>query len=535
MLWLMAYTVRVCPTHGRVWFPNRKIEGRAPLTTGDDGSDSDEDKTVWEYCRKVFGSSSVSGVNHIALAKTRRRRFFWIFIFLVSLIGFFYQFGAFLLQYRQFQSIVQIDIQNAGSLVFPAVTLCNANRFKKTKFCSKFRDFCPRNISAMESLTEKELFEFQLTILREGRSDLRHSMGHSLEELLVSCTFSGIPSIRGDACFRYHTRFKEFYDPDLGNCYTFTPNAENNEEELRSTEADVWQKMSDLVLVVNVETNEYLEPDRDAAIWVTFHSPEVYPDPFSDGTEVKPGNSYNFGLKKSNVEMLPAPYSSNCTNYENLPWEKLHDKTLSTRMCTAECSQSLQLKECNYVTVELSLFFDALPWKQESFDPEKIECAERVSNDTKEFCRSLCRVPCRQSNYDVTMDSSTWPRRAKISEEAELGKWKRKPFTEITNNLAHVRAYFTTLEDTTLMHSPKYQPLEMFSHIGGYVGIWLGISLLALCEFIECLIRVITFAMSRRKKKKEHSKENVPFPGMNILQHKKKRRIPSHDVKQYPR
>lgn len=40
-------------------------------------------------------------------------------------------------------------------------------------------------------------------------------------------------------------------------------------------------------------------------------------------------------------------------------------------MCTAECSQSLQLKECNYVTVELSLFFDALPWKEESFDPGK--------------------------------------------------------------------------------------------------------------------------------------------------------------------
>lgn len=54
----------------------------------------------------------------------------------------------------------------------------------------------------------------------------------------------------------------------------------------------------DLILVVNIETNEYLEPDRDAAILVTFHSPEVYPDPFSDGTEVKPGNSYNFGLRK---------------------------------------------------------------------------------------------------------------------------------------------------------------------------------------------------------------------------------------------
>lgn len=131
---LMAYTVRVCPTHGRVWFPERKVRrkgSRAHLKSrlqNDENSDSDEEKTVWEYCRKVFGSSSVSGVNHIALAKTKRRRIFWAFIFTVALVGFFYQFGAFLLQYREYQSIVQIDIQNAGSLMFPAVTLCNANR-----------------------------------------------------------------------------------------------------------------------------------------------------------------------------------------------------------------------------------------------------------------------------------------------------------------------------------------------------------------------------------------------------------------------
>ncbi|CAL1270935.1 unnamed protein product, partial [Larinioides sclopetarius] len=62
----------------------------------------------------------------------------------------------------------------------------------------------------MDSLTEKELFDFQLAILREGRSDLRHALGHAIEDLLVSCAFTGRPSIRGEACFR---RFKEFYDP----------------------------------------------------------------------------------------------------------------------------------------------------------------------------------------------------------------------------------------------------------------------------------------------------------------------------------
>ncbi|KAF8793803.1 Acid-sensing ion channel 1B like protein [Argiope bruennichi] len=496
---LMAYTVRVCPTHGRVWFPERKIRrkgSRAHLQSRlqkDGDSDSDEDKTAWEYCRKVFGSSSVSGVNHIALAKTRRRRIFWAFIFTVSLVGFFYQFGAFLVQYREYQSIVQIDIQNAGSLMFPAVTLCNANRFKKSKFCSKFREFCPRNLSTMDSLTEKELFDFQLAILREGPLRSQAFSGTCNRRSFVSCSFTGKPSIRGEGL----QTFKESNDPDLGNCYTL-PLLQKVVKKSFIPRKRCMEKMMLKLSFLSGPCSErgdeeYLEPDRDAAVLVTFHSPEVYPDPFSDGTEVKPGNSYNFGLKKNTVEMLPAPYSSNCTNYENLPWDRLHDKTLSTRMCTAECSQSLQLKQCNYVTVELSLFFDALPWKQESFDPEKIECAERVSNETKEFCRSLCRVPCKQSNYenyhgffDVATES-----------ESML----------LRNNLAHVRAYFITMEDTTLKHSPKYQPLEMFSHIGGYVGIWLGISLLALCEFIEGAIRVVSFILLQRKKRKELSRD----------------------------
>lgn len=125
----MAYTVRVCPTHGRVWHPERKRSSKQKRTIKNDaGSDSDEDKSIWEYCQQIFGNSSVSGINHIASAKTKKRRCLWTFIFLVTLVGFFYQFGAFLLQYREYQSIVQIDIQNMGSLMFPAVTLCNANR-----------------------------------------------------------------------------------------------------------------------------------------------------------------------------------------------------------------------------------------------------------------------------------------------------------------------------------------------------------------------------------------------------------------------
>ncbi|GFV00169.1 uncharacterized protein TNCV_4058401 [Trichonephila clavipes] len=87
------------------------------------------------------------------------------------------------------------------------------------------------------------------------------------------------------------------------------------------------------------------------------------------------------------------------------------------------------------------------------------------------------------------------------------------------------------MEDTTLKHSPKYQALEMFSHIGGYVGIWLGISLLALCEFIEGAIRVISFILSQRKKKKEHSKSKMATSGQSTQHTKKKQSLTNQNIK----
>ncbi|XP_023219714.1 amiloride-sensitive sodium channel subunit alpha-like [Centruroides sculpturatus] len=289
-------------------------------------------------------------------------------------------------------------------------------------------------------------------------------------------------------------------------CYAFEERQKNRK----------W--ISQLDLILNVEEEEYLEPTRDVLIVLVVHATDVYPDPYSEGHEIYPGFSYTFGVQKKAIELLPRPYKTNCTDYHSLEWEHNNPRMSNTRVCTAKCSQSIQLKQCNYITDELSLFFDDVPWKDGEKDENKIRCAKKVANDTKEYCRALCRVPCRQTSYDVDSDTTLWPRPKQVTEIDQLGSWRNRTYEDITNNVARIRIFYSSMDYTIYKHTPIIESLELFSHIGGLIGIWLGTSLIAVCEFFQKLISVLCYVAQKKQKTKgkfrkvSHFNRVVPLP-----------------------
>ncbi|GFS28473.1 uncharacterized protein NPIL_76821 [Nephila pilipes] len=68
-----------------------------------------------------------------------------------------------------------------------------------------------------------------------------------------------------------------------------------------------------------------------------------------------------------------------------------------------------------------------------------------------------------------------------------------------------VHIYFENLEITTFTYTPGFEPIGILSFIGGYVGLWLGISLLHVYDFLETrFFRLVATAKrkcSRRKRK----------------------------------
>ncbi|GBO11395.1 hypothetical protein AVEN_264954-1 [Araneus ventricosus] len=61
---------------------------------------------------------------------------------------------------------------------------------------------------------------------------------------------------------------------------------------------------------------------------------------------------------------------------------------------------------------------------------------------------------------------------------------------------------FDSFEITNLTYNPKFESLELFSAVGGYMGMWLGISLVAVYDFVFTVVGFVKAYMVRRRRQK---------------------------------
>ncbi|GIX84063.1 uncharacterized protein CEXT_226861 [Caerostris extrusa] len=293
-------------------------------------------------------------------------------------------------------------------------------------------------------------------LLTERNHDQKKKLGHSTD-MIQSCIFNGIPKSwrRGVRTVSRHGIFlkkiiEHSYDPDYGNCYTIPPRNSKG-QILEAREADFWQEANDLSLLVDLETDELMEKKRHPGIIVTVHDINTLPDIHTDGHMIGAGISYTLSVQKTSVHLLPLPYKTNCTNYLKLPWHKDINRRLTSRLCTVGCSQYYQFQKCKYVTQNLSLFYNELPYDPKKITEEDLRCAEAEELRTQDYCRSICGLPCKDTVFVVT--SSSTP---------------------------------LSIKETTM---------ELFSYLGGYSGV-VGFSLLTVYELIEILFNIAKFAFA---------------------------------------
>ncbi|XP_054718983.1 uncharacterized protein LOC129228331 [Uloborus diversus] len=72
---------------------------------------------------------------------------------------------------------------------------------------------------------------------------------------------------------------------------------------------------------------------------------------------------------------------------------------------------------------------------------------------------------------------------------------------------------FDRFQITNLTYNPKFESLELFSVIGGYMGMWLGISLVAVYDFIGTVVTLLLAYGRKRRKRRQHISKK-----MNIYQ-----------------
>ncbi|GIX81672.1 hypothetical protein CDAR_235441 [Caerostris darwini] len=234
---------------------------------------------------------------------------------------------------------------------------------------------------------------------------------------------------------------------------------------------------------LNVREDDMFYPWAENYVSFSIHSPFVPPNPFYEGNSLQEGYAYIVSVSLEEEHLQPAPYPTDCTDYEAL-WEK-NNKTgpRSQEMCRAYC-QLIYLRKCQDCDLYQRVYIDSMKLCPKSV--KYPDSCDELRNDIDE-CKLNCKPECVKLKYKYT-----------------TVKIKPEPFPpEAYDGVLRFNVRVRGTEVSILSHNPVYGLWEIFSHIGGLVGCWLGISVWTAINVFEDLYkRIVKLAFMVRNRSK---------------------------------
>ncbi|GIY41693.1 uncharacterized protein CEXT_87241 [Caerostris extrusa] len=351
-------------------------------------------------------------------------------------------------------------------------------RIRRSVYCREFPDNC--KLHDVE-LTEDEIFNLTLGFQRQGAG--RRSWVTNSKDMLVGCSFSGSPLLDTSACFKridlqpfrqqmYSIPLSIYSPIPLANVLlclqVLQPAVRSPPGQLlrvlvrRRTEAQAVRHGAGRLAGqerhgagVERGARRVPGPGRNPGLIVTLHEDMGMPHVLAHGVHVHAKHTYSLSIEKESVNLLSDPFATNCTDFRQLPFRSAHSMELSPRvihssypfavfincilsmMCTVECLLFHQKRECghSYVTDNVVLYrTNALrpPTSHsrygDSLSAEILlfsdrDCADRLSKDFRDFCRSLCSIPCHETPLPCSHRFFTHI--SPTNDEKRGGIWKR--------------------------------------------------------------------------------------------------------------
>ncbi|KAI6227253.1 hypothetical protein M3Y99_01273100 [Aphelenchoides fujianensis] len=455
---------------------------------------------IRERVREFGDWSTTQGITQASLAKRNVCIGFWLVVTLIALGLLVWQVVLLVQQYYEYQVDVQIELR-FEQRVFPAVTVCDLNPYKQSvaykqpkidRLMSTYRyqsqkivceavSFCEFHPNAtLDSFAE--MYELNtinntgvlqrrvqaLLGLEAAAYDLSEAKV-SFDSLIRSCSFNAL-----ECSAEYWTPWN---DPSMGNCFTFNLNS-----NLSTQRAGPVYGLR-MRLATNV--SEYLATVTAAGISVLVHDQAVHPFSDSMGYVIQPGTTTTLSVTYMEMSRLGPPYGE-CT--DEYPDGYLYDMAYSAEGCQRSALQNLMVTQCG-------CFDPAYPAPNNTnvsacSIPENLDCWSDMTSAAND---SACQQPCNEGLYTVTTSSGKWPLNG-----AAAGCFTPGCERELAANMAMVEVYYEKLNYENVQESPDDSVSDMLSNLGGQIGLWLGMSVISLIEFIVLGFQVCLICCSPR-------------------------------------
>ncbi|XP_067144785.1 amiloride-sensitive sodium channel subunit beta-like [Centruroides vittatus] len=382
-----------------------------------------------------------------------------------------------------------MEMKHEANMILPSVTVCNNNRYKRSKYCPENIRNCQMNInesfSSQCSYICKKLDSHRLsthTALKFCTYCNRSQLilyGHSFHSLVrkleiiqadnhsyeLMDDFLHVTFSQGSTCQR--------------NCYVLNSVVDKMNFTLKnaSVQTETRQIMK---LFLDLEPEEYIDPTERVEAEIAVHSPFEIVNPFIKGFRAKPGYVNYVNLNVFQKTLLPSPYSTNCINYLQRWKEEGRVGPYTWEMCVHHCKLNRTVNNCKCALKQTVYPHDS-PYCQR--DDEAC-----VKKQNLEECYSVCKPECNSINYRSIISSREFSNDIIEIYECIYPKQTR---SSIRKRAAVVVFSLDRPEFFVYKYVPKYELIEVFSYIGGYMGMWLGISLFVVFDFVErCVVNL---------------------------------------------
>ncbi|RUS89487.1 hypothetical protein EGW08_002784 [Elysia chlorotica] len=439
---------------------------------------TNNNKKAIDTLRAFSSTTTLHGLNRAMNAERWWRCLFWWFLLAAGTVWSVYNVHVMVRDFQRFPVLTSLMSQYDNRLSFPAITLCNLNRFRSSRLPSETKLFLDKLIQGgAESLVIERELERRISTFTP---EVKQNMSHHMEDMLIACSFN---MVKCDI-----ENFTKTVDPRYGNCYRFSSyEDENNSEEPAGLPDD---SKKGLLLEMTVQSEDYLAlSDTVGLLVLDAHS-----------------------LRKSFEKRLRPPYGECEPGTEPGTLGKMGHYKYSIKSCYKECLQLHIYKKCEccedtFPCQEKTLKKFAEPLTENSgltnipacnhTNRQTHECVDNVSKEIARnnmVCSALCQPSCEDTVYSTQISTGRWPSKAHegilwnklVSAGMNLDAGEFSRMTK--DSLLRLRVFYNRETVVTQSEEPAYTWSTLLGNIGGQLGLLLGFSLMTGVEILELLL-----------------------------------------------
>ncbi len=473
--------------------------------------------------KKYIESTSTNGVAHIFIGKSVIRRLFWLVIVLGAAGVCLYLITGKILHLAAQHTATTKSVSRPDTLTFPVLTVCNLNFVRCSSYLESLHMSEALNrILEGEGLSQdgfnvsrcttkvideyikiKETFgvnvslEFSTTV-EEGRN--------FFEVFVLECSYQGVDC-------------KDLpYDPwnktltSLGLCYTFNTGKAGEPLTVNSTGT-----RHGLKLVLNIQQDEYTAlAESKAGVKLSVHPQGTPGEPDEKGIAIPPGRNAFISLKERRINDKSS--NTNCRKRietDSFNFIGSEYQYYSITACTRDCLLSSIAENCGCIESPLLNSGDEYTGISSTLpvcDEQQFCCVLGVHKSAR-GCGMVCPSSCSYTEYTQAVSYSAFP--ANYLTEPLISRLefllRNKTTAEDTfspdvvqsldvydnvtidrdflkQNLLSVNIYFEYLNFETEVTEDAYSVPALLSDIGGQLGLFVGVSIISMIEFVIWII-----------------------------------------------